>query len=123
MVKFLVVDDDIEVVDLVVSTLEKLGKNNKIETVFTGMDAWRKINEFMPDVLILDLKLPGMYGTSICAKIRKSEIGKKMKICVLTSYLTNGVRQRLQEAGADVCLQKPFNPDEFLKNVQELMPS
>ena len=119
--KVLIADDDLEVMDLTVAALSRLKNNPEIKTVDTGIDAWKEIKNFLPDLLVLDLKMPGIYGTNICEKLRRTEIGKKMKILVMTSYLTPGVRKMVEESGSDVCIEKPFDPNELLKMAEELM--
>ena len=119
--KVLVVDDDKEVRDLVVASLRELKNSPCIETADSGLNVEQKVNRIRPSLVILDLKLPGMHGMKICEKIKKSRHGKKIKILVLTAYLTPGARETVMECGADYCMEKPFGVLELAGVVEKLL--
>ena len=119
--RVLVVDDDKEVRDLVVASLNELKQVPEIETAASGLSAEEKIKIFKPNLMVLDLKLPGVHGMKICEKIKHSKAGKKIKILVLTAYLTPGARDTVMECGADFCMEKPFGVLELAGVVERLL--
>ena len=119
--KVLVVDDDKEIRDLVVASLNELKKVPEIHTADSGLSVERKVKGLEPNLIILDLKLPGVYGMKICERIKKSKQGKKIKILVLTAYLTPGARETVMECGADYCMEKPFGVLELAGIVEKLL--
>lgn len=121
--RVLVVDDDKEVRDLVVASLNELKTVPQVETVDSGLSVEEKARSFKPNLIVLDLKLPGMHGMKVCEKIRNSKSGKKIKILVLTAYLTPGARETVMECGADYCMEKPFGVLELAGVVEKLLSS
>ena len=119
--KVLVVDDDKEVRDLVAASLHELKEVPQIDTVDSGYSVEEKVKSFRPDLIVLDLKLPGMHGMKVCEKIKKSKAGKKIKILILTAYLTPGARETVMECGADYCMEKPFGVLELSGIVGKLL--
>src|SRR3990167_3018961 len=91
--KVLVVVDDKEVRDLVVASLQELKSPPQIETLDAGNLVEERVKSIRPNLIILDLKLPGMHGMKVCEKIKKGKFGSKIKILVLTAYLTPGARE------------------------------
>ncbi len=117
----MVVDDDKEVRDLVVASLQELKSVPEIETVDSGRSVEERVKIFKPNLIVLDLKLPGMHGMKVCDKIKKSKTGKKIKILILTAYLTPGARETVMECGADYCMEKPFGVMELAGIVEKLL--
>lgn len=76
----------------------------------TGLEA---ALEMKPDLVILDVGLPGMDGWEVLAEIRSSEDAAHLKVMVLTAHAQEDVRQRADEVGADAFLTKPFRPYEL----------
>ncbi len=118
--RVLVVDDDKEVRDLVVAALNELKDVPQIETVDSGRFVEERVQIFQPNLVVLDLKLPGMHGMKVCEKI-KSGKGKSIKILILTAYLTPGARETVMECGADYCMEKPFGVLELAGIVEKLL--
>ena len=119
--KVLIVDDDKEVRDLVVASLQELKKAPLVDTADSGTGIEEKVRVFRPHLIILDLKLPGMHGIKICEKIKKGAAGKKIKILILTAYLTPGARETVMACGADFCMEKPFGVLELAGIVEKLL--
>ena len=118
--KVLVVDDDKEVRDLVAASLNELKDVPLVETD-SGQDIEGKVKAFRPNLIILDLKIPGTHGMKVCEKVKKSKPGKKIKILILTAYLTPGARETVMECGADYCMEKPFGVLELAGVVEKLL--
>ena len=119
--RVLVVDDDKEVRDLVMASLESLKTPPVFETAESGREVEEKVKKFRPDLIVLDLKLPGVYGMKLCQKIKKTPAGMHMKVLILTAYLTPGARQTVIGCGADYCMEKPFGVLELAGSVEKLL--
>lgn len=113
--KVLVVDDEKNIAGTLVYALNKEGYI--VDTAYDGKEALQKVDEFKPDVIILDLMLPEIDGYEVCKKINKDNIG----IIMLTAK-TDIVDKILGlEFGADDYLTKPFDIREVLARVKSLI--
>lgn len=117
----MVVDDDMDLVEFVGAVFQNWDPNTVLVNAYDARSAWSKILEFKPDLLVLDLKLPGIYGYQLCAKLRRQEETKNAKVLVATSYDTENVRKMVKEAGADGFLAKPFTKEQLLAAVNDLL--
>jgi DNA-binding response OmpR family regulator len=86
-----------------------------------GAEALQKIAEEKPQVIILDLKMPGMDGIEVCRRIRASEEYKDIYIIAFTSLGEDEDLAKALEVGANECLTKPLNPSRFLERVREVL--
>lgn len=77
-----------------------------------------KINK--PDILILDVMMPGQSGFEVCEKIKKNEDYKGMKIIILTAKGQNSDSDWAKSVGADYFFKKPFSPLELLELLKKL---
>ena len=118
-VRVLVVDDEPDIVELVRYHLEKAG----IECVHAadGGTALRLVRECRPDVLILDLMLPGMDGLEVCRALRRDPATARLPIIMLTAKAEEVDRVVGLEVGADDYVVKPFSPRELVARVGALL--
>lgn len=114
--KILVVDDEKDIVDLVTYNLEREG----YETIsaYEGYTALALIKKNKPDMVILDLMLPGIDGIEICRYIRKNTPTEKLPVIMLTAKSEAIDRIIGLEIGADDYLTKPFHVRELLARVK-----
>ena len=118
--KILVVDDEPFVHDFVKDALS--GKNNiEIKSVYDGFLAGITINEYLPDLIILDLLLPGVDGFKVCIEIKKSPKFKNIKILAVTGYDSPEYKEKILSAGADDYLPKPIDLKIFREKVNQLL--
>lgn len=111
MPKILVIDDEPEMRDL----LQKILVNNEFEVAFVedGLAGIREAKTFLPDLIILDIIMPGMDGFEVARKLTNDPICSHIPIMVITALATSYGRERALESGADVFVTKPF----FLKDI------
>jgi excisionase family DNA binding protein len=119
----LVVDDDPVFVDVVTRALSAFSDRYHVISASDGFDAGRKIAECRPDAVILDLRMPGLDGFSVCERLKQSEEYADIKVIVASGYLDEEARAQAEAAGADLCLAKPLGPDELLQALCHLLPS
>jgi phosphate regulon transcriptional regulator PhoB len=115
----LVVDDEKDLVDLVKYHLEKDGL--KCIEARDGETALQLAKERNPDLVVLDLMLPGMDGLEICRKLRKDQKTSAMAIIMLTAKAEEVDRIVGLEMGADDYMVKPFSPRELVARVKAVL--
>jgi two-component system KDP operon response regulator KdpE len=111
--RILVVDDDRQVRRLMRATLA--GAGYEIDDATTGEEALQKIPEFHPDLVLLDMNMPGMGGLAACHKIRS---GSAIAIIMLTVCNTEEDKVAALDAGADDFVTKPFSTPELLARIR-----
>ncbi|HRY30049.1 MAG TPA: response regulator [Elusimicrobiota bacterium] len=118
--RILVVDDEQEVCELVNDALKDRHPFD-IRIVHDGFSAGRILADFIPDLVILDLMLPGLDGFHVCRQIRADQMLLGAKILAVTGYDTPENTRKILDAGADKLLTKPLDTRELLKAVEELL--
>jgi excisionase family DNA binding protein len=108
--KILIVDDEDSVIEGVKLKLEDMGIDLELENAHNGIEAGLKLIKFIPDLVILDINMPGADGYEICKIIKKEEVLKKTKVLIYTGYPDKG--KRLLELGvADKMIGKSSRED------------
>ena len=122
--KILVVDDDPNMVAAVEAVLQSESYN--VVTAADGEEGLRKVATEQPDLIILDVVMPGKHGFQVCKEIKADPKFARIPVLMLTVY--PGDREKLnlsmQEGmtmEAEDYIQKPFDPDEFLNRVERLI--
>lgn len=80
-----------------------------------GQEALEKVKSRLPDLILMDLQLPGLDGFAATRIIKQDDETKKIPIVALTAYAMSGDAERALEAGCDGYITKPIDPDEFHK--------
>jgi two-component system alkaline phosphatase synthesis response regulator PhoP len=114
--KILVVDDDVKTVELVKLYLNRDGY--RVVTAYDGIEALRLARESHPDLIVLDLMLPGMDGLEICRTLRAES---DVPIIMLTAMTTDQDRLTGLNLGADDYVTKPFSPRELAARVRAVL--
>ncbi len=112
-VRLLVVDDEKAVISVIRRFLERSSTPFQIEVAMDGFEAGRQVATFRPDVIFLDLRLPGIDGFEVCRRIKTNPESSSSHVLAMTGYYEGEVAQRVIELGADMLLQKPFTPDDL----------
>ena len=114
--KILVVDDDVNICELVRLYLTKEGYD--VTTVYNGRAAIETFSKSAPDLVLLDLMLPGMDGMEVCREIRKKTT---TPIIMLTAKGETFDKVLGLELGADDYIVKPFEPKELVARVKAVL--
>ena len=117
--RILVVDDHQDSTDSLALFLRLRG--HEVRTAHDGPSALDEIERYRPDVVFLDLGLPGMSGYDVARRVRMMDDLGPLRLVALTGYGTDGDRRKTREAGFDVHLAKPVDPralDELLADVR-----
>ena len=115
----LVVEDEQDILDLVDYNLAQAGFN--VVTAANGTDALDLVKKQRPDLVVLDLMLPGMDGKEVCRRIRQDETLGDTPVVMLTARADEVDRIVGFELGADDYLTKPFSPRELVLRVKAIM--
>jgi two-component system, OmpR family, KDP operon response regulator KdpE len=116
MTKVLVVDDDFKIRSLIKVNLEKRGYS--VIEAADGDSAIAKMRQAMPDLVILDLIMPGVDGLEVCKWIRKRH---DIPVIVLSAQSDEELKVQALDEGADDYVTKPFGYDELLARVRAVM--
>ena len=110
--RLLIVDDEPDAVD----TLRRLlrASDFEIEEAHDGFEAGRKVESFKPDVILLDLKMPGMSGEDVLREIKQGQHTRDIRVIILSGYVDPGQAQALFKAGAAGVLEKPIDRGKLL---------
>lgn len=119
MYKIVVADDEKALRLLVVGTLE-IGDYNIFEAA-NGIDALDLVVKERPDLIILDVMMPGMNGYEVCKKIKFTPELKSTKVLILTAKGQQADREAAREVLADYYLAKPFSPMELLSMIEKIL--
>jgi len=114
--RVLVVDDDVKTVDLVRIYLNRDGY--RVLTAYDGVEALRLAREGHPDLIVLDLMLPGIDGLAVCRTLRQES---DVPIIMLTAKTTDQEKLAGLEMGADDYVTKPFSPRELAARVRTVL--
>ncbi len=115
----LLVDDEPDVVDLLRYNLQKAGL--LVTTASNGKDGLQIVRSNRPDVVVLDVMMPGMSGIEVCREIRARRDTLDLPVLMLTAKSTPQDRIGGLETGADDYLTKPFSTKELVLRVQNLL--
>jgi len=115
--RVLVVDDNIDAANALRLVIKKLG--NEVQVAYDGRDAVAAAEQFLPEVIFLDLGMPHLDGYGAAQQIRERSWGKDMTLIALTGWGQDADKQRTSEAGFDHHLVKPAD----LKDLQRLLDS
>lgn len=115
----LVVDDDVDVAETVQRTLQRAGHD--VLVAYRGVEALRLARERLPDLIVLDIRMPGLDGIEVCRQLRASPGLSRMPVLFLSAK--SEVADRLEgfEAGADDYITKPFDLRELELRVKALL--
>jgi chemosensory pili system protein ChpA (sensor histidine kinase/response regulator) len=120
--KILVVDDENGIRDLVKRILKsKYGDDIEVLSSSDGFDAGVKVEEYKPDLIILDLRLPGIDGFEVCSIVKSRENLRNSKILAISGNNMPIFREKAIHSGADDFLHKPFSQNQLIEKIEKLM--
>jgi excisionase family DNA binding protein len=111
--RVLIVDDEVLTVKLIHEFIEGMEETFEIEEAFNGFEAGRLVQSFKPDIVILDIMMPGLDGYAVCTQIKGDPLTRNIDVIAITGYHTPESVERIQGCGASMCLKKPLDLDEL----------
>lgn len=114
----LIVDDEINTLLLVQKVLEKDGYN--VDLAATAEQGLSKLRNIQPDLVILDVKMPGMSGIEVCKRLREDPVGRGVKVIFLTVVeYTEDMKKELETLNVSDYITKPFKIRDLLRSIRE----
>ena len=117
--KVLLVDDEEDILDLLRYNLEREGI--QVNTATNGRDALKLAKSERPDLVVLDIMMPGMDGVEVCNELRRTPGLEETLIVFLTARTEDYSHIAGYEAGGDDYINKPVRPKVFVNKVQALL--
>ncbi len=115
----LIVDDNPQNVELLQAFLEALPV--KLVTAIDGQDALEKVEQFHPDLILLDIMMPRMSGFQVCRRLKNDPKTRDIQILMVTALNELGDIEQASECGTDDFVSKPINKFELLTRVKSLL--
>lgn len=116
--RVLVVDDEAPVAQMIARAIRSAHPEYEVIEANDGFRAGTIIASQQPDVVILDLRMPGMDGYEVCSLIKSTDATKHVEVLAMTAYPSPETEIRILECGARICLEKPLDIDEMLREVE-----
>ena len=117
MKRILVVEDNETNMYLISFILKK--NNYEVIEAMTGEEGVRLAIKEKPDLIIMDIQLPGIDGIEATKRIKESEEAGEIPIVAFTSYAMTGDREKILKAGCSGYLEKPINPETFMADIEK----
>ena len=115
MSRILVVEDEKDIAELIAMYLHRAG--HTVEQIGSGATALVKAKASPPDLIVLDLMLPGMDGLLVCQALRADPATAAIPVIAVTASVMASDRRNIVDAGFDGYVGKPLNLKEFLEAV------
>lgn len=113
-IKILLVDDEKEFVETLADRIKL--RDHKADVALNGEQALKKLDDDIPDVVVLDLKMPGIDGMEVLRRIRKAY--PKVQVIMLTGHGSEKHEEEARKIGAFEYLQKPVDIETLMKKVK-----
>jgi len=117
----LVVDDEPEVAESVADLLRHHCPKYRVVTATDGFAAGRLVSDLLPDLVLLDLYMPGLDGFEVCRRIKSDPKTTDIMVVAMTAHHTDEAEQAITEAGAEVCFAKPLLGEALAEIICDLL--
>ncbi|MDP1622985.1 MAG: response regulator [Bacteroidales bacterium] len=116
--KVLIIEDNEQNMYMLSFLLEQ--NNYEVFQAFDGEDGIAAAQSIKPDIILLDIQLPGMDGYAVARSLREIEKLKTTPIIAVTSHAMVGDKEMAIQVGANGYVEKPINPDMFIEEMQKI---
>jgi CheY-like chemotaxis protein len=117
----LLAEDDPDQSDMLREVLEDEGYH--VETAFSGDVAYQKLLDKKYDLIMLDIRMPGLNGGTVLKALRQRNLSPHVPVIVVTAFATEPDMLRYHADGADACVSKPYDMSELVALVERLAPA
>ncbi len=119
--KILIVDDDKSILHLVEKATAKLGPSIELRSTASGIEALVMVGQDAPDLMILDVVMPGMDGIQVCRTLKANPKTKYIKILCMTGKLLDHEQESFLTHNVEALLKKPFSIRDLMGKASELL--
>ncbi len=116
--RVLIVDDDRQFTGYLSALFARFERWVVTEVSNDGFDAGMKVMAFAPNVVLLDLMMPGLDGFEVCRIIKQNPLSCDIRVIAMTGHASAEHKHRIVEAGAEVCLAKPIDTELLLQTLE-----
>ncbi len=113
-------DDDPLTVKVMQDLLELQGY--QVLVAYDGQEGLKRARTWRPDLIILDIMMPKLNGFQVARLLKSDKLYRRIPIIILTVRAGEEDRALARMSGADLYLQKPFDPEDFLEKVRSFLP-
>ena len=117
--RILVVDDEVYIAHILEFSLGMEGF--EVLTASSGPEALSALSEYHPDLVVLDIMMPGMDGYEVCRRIRAGDVQAQLPIVMLSASHGESERAQAKEVGASAYVTKPFRPADLMGVIRGLL--
>jgi two-component system alkaline phosphatase synthesis response regulator PhoP len=117
--KILIADDEKDILEFLQFTFENAGF--EVITAVDGIQALKQAKQIHPDIILLDIMMPNLEGTSVCEQLRRMDEFKNIPIVFLTARTSEESEVNAFEIGADDFIGKPIKPKALLSRINKLL--
>jgi two-component system alkaline phosphatase synthesis response regulator PhoP len=120
MIKILIAEDERDIRELIAFSLQGLGGFNVVQAS-NGVDAVERAVAELPDLILMDVRMPRMTGYEACKKLKENDSTKSIPVIFLSAKGQESEIQQGLNAGAEEYILKPFAPDELVNQVRGVL--
>jgi excisionase family DNA binding protein len=120
LLKVLIIDDDPVERTALADAFTWTGRY-KVEVAQDGYEGLIRVGSFRPDVLVLDIRMPGLNGFQVCRRVKADPVTRPIRILAVSGYAQGDTTARAAEAGADAFLEKPLDFKRLEAEVDRLV--
>jgi len=113
--RVLIVDDDEDIAAFLTDLLESVDASVLVETANNGFSAGLKVRKLKPQIVLLDLMMPGLDGFQVCRLLKSDPATKSIRIIVMTGYASHENVESAILAGAEACISKPVDTGDLMQ--------
>ncbi len=117
--KILIIEDNAQNLYLATYLLEHHGYI--VSAASTGPAGLAQASEVRPDIILLDIQLPGMDGHEVARRLKADPVMKSVPVIAVTSFALAGDREKSLDAGIEGYIEKPINPDTFADEIRNFI--
>ena len=117
--RVLIVDDNI--MNIMIARDVLLAENFEVESASDGFEAMRKVTSFRPDLILMDIQMPGKDGLEVTRAVKADPITRDIRIIAFTAFAMRGDEAKMRTAGCDGYLSKPIDVLKFGAQVRDYL--
>lgn len=119
MAKLMLVDDNVDILELLSDLLVEQGY--EVVPARSGESALMRVKDEHPDLILLDIDMPGMSGIDVCSRLKSDSDTSPIPVIILSGTIEDSLWQDAENAGCDKLISKPPDVEELTGCIQELL--